>query len=114
MKATPDFSTREARWHSETEHLDVKRRSTTPRDNSSGRAYLGNSPIELTDDVWKDLLRKLRVDPDKLGPEHGKEGASVLGGGTDGTGGTSVNTNNTAKKSHDLALKLAEERRQKA
>jgi hypothetical protein len=114
MKATPDFSTRKARWHSETEHLDVKRRSTTPRDNSSGPAYLGNSPIELTDDVWKDLLRKLRVDPDKLGPERGKEGASVLSGGTDGTGGTSVNTNNMAKKSHDLALKLAEERRQKA
>jgi hypothetical protein len=60
MKATPDFSTRKARWHSETEHLDVKRRSTTPRDDSSGPAYLGNySPIELTDDVRKDLLRKL-------------------------------------------------------
>ena len=114
MKATPDFTTRKARWHSETAHLDVKRKSSTPRVESSGPAYLGNSPIELTDDVRKDLLRKLRVDPDKLGPEHGKEGASVLSGGTDGTGGTSVNTNNMARKSHDLALKLADEIRQKA
>jgi hypothetical protein len=60
------------------------------------------------------LLCKLRADPDKLGPEHGKEGALVLRGGTDGTGGTSVNTNNMARKSHNLALKLAEEKREKA
>ena len=92
----------------------MKRQSTTPRDDLSGPAYLGNSPIELTDDVRKDLLRKLRVNPDKLAPEHGKEGALVLSGGTDGTGGTSVNTNNMARKSHNLALKLAEEKREKA
>jgi hypothetical protein len=66
--------------------------------------------------VKQDLLRKLRVGADNLGPEAGKEGASVLRGGTDGTGagGKSVNTNNMARKSHDLALKLAKERREKA
>ena len=112
MKATPQISTRRERWHSESSHLDVKRKSKTPQSSSSTPAFLGNSPVELTDDVKKDLLRKLRVDTENIGPDAGREGASVLTGGTDGvSAGSSVNTANMARKSHDLALNLAEEKR---
>ncbi len=114
MRASPAIATRKDRWHLDSSHLDIKKKSVTPKPGSSGPAFLGNSPVELTDDVKQDLLRKLRVDADKLGPEAGKEGASVLSGGTDGTGGTSVNMDNMARKSHDLALKLAKEAREKA
>ena len=60
----------------------------------------------------KDLIRRLRVDTENIGPDAGREGASVLTGGTDGvSAGSSVNTNNMARKSHNLALNMAEERR---
>jgi hypothetical protein len=112
MKATPEISTRRERWHSESSHLDVKRCTKTPQSSSSTPAFLGNSPVELTDNVKKDLIRRLRVDTENIGPEAGREGALVLTGGTDGvSAGSSVNTNNMARKSHDLALNLAEERR---
>jgi hypothetical protein len=112
MKATPQISTRRERWHQDSFHLDIKRRSKTPKSDLGTPAFLGNSPLDLTDDVKKDLLRKLRVNADNIGPDAGREGASVITGGTDGiSAGSSVNSTNMARKSRDLALNLVEEKR---
>eukprot|EP00956_Cyclotella_meneghiniana_P032688 scaffold90794_cov23-Cyclotella_meneghiniana.AAC.2 len=119
QKATPRFRNRLDVMRNRNRQYDFKRKSANSSGDATGTPSLGNCAVEMTDTIRKELLQKLRVNPDKTMRDvvEGDGRASVLTdmpGKSVCTDKTDANTLNNERNNQDLAIKLALERRERS
>ena len=118
QKATPRYRDRRQAWLEQHSRLDYK----TPSGGNTGAnstPRLGGSPIDLSDEVRKELVQKLKCNPDQTAADAMEEDghASQHTGMPEksvNTLQTAGNEINQAKKSKDMAIELSLQRRKVA
>jgi hypothetical protein len=121
QKATPRFQDRRQQWMLRHRKYDYKTGSSGGEGKSAdnGTPMLGNSPVEMSDEVRLELVKKLKCNPTKTAADAMDDDghASALTGMPDksvNTLATEGNEVNQAKKQKDMAIALSLEKRKRA
>eukprot|EP00956_Cyclotella_meneghiniana_P004446 scaffold5449_cov52-Cyclotella_meneghiniana.AAC.14 len=110
QKATPRFQDRKKKWLEKHKHLDYMQGSGSK--STADQPMLGNSPIEMSDDVRLELVKKLNCSADMTAKDVLDEDghASALTGRPEksvNTLNTEGNTVNQERQKKELTIELA-------